>query len=479
MKKICDGKKIVVLGCARSGEATARWALDQGAKVVLSDIKPLTAWPDELVTWAKDKADVTLDAGGHNLEQWQDADMVVVSPGIPLDIEPVRFMREKGVRVTGELFLAASLWKGRMAGITGTNGKTTTTKLLGEICRAAGLDTVVAGNIGEPFINSVMADEVHGNDGQRVAVLELSSFQLENFEQRPLFEGWRIPHFDVMAWLNFAPDHLDRYVDLRHYGDAKARFMEFQTDSDWVILNRDCRQMDLWEEKARAKKLYFGVMRDDAPSGAWFLKGGGEMILRMSGDREERYDLSGWRLKGVHNLENLAAAMLSARCLEIEKQAIERAIAGFSPPSHRLEFVTEKQGIIFYDDSKATNVGAVLTAIKAMDRPVVLIAGGRGKGEDYSALANSEVCERLKAVVLIGEEADRLEKVFASCVPTVRLQTDGDVAGCQIMKKAVEKAMERAFAGDVVLLSPACASFDLFRNYEERGRAFKEAALGL
>lgn len=488
MKRLLEGKKIVVLGCAKSGEATARWAFKQGAKVVISDLKPLSAWQEGLVSWAK-QAGIVLDAGGHHLGLWQDAELIVVSPGIPLDIEPLQLMREKRVKVVGELFLAASLWHGRLAGITGTNGKTTTTKLVGDMCKQAGLDVVVAGNIGKPFIEAV--DEC--GDGKtpedKIAVLELSSFQLEGFEGSPIFPSWHLPCFEVVAWLNLAADHLDRYSGMEAYGDAKARLMEFQSEKDRVILNRDCKLLENWDEKAKAERLYFGRKNKEGKEevGAWFAEVDRDLMVKIDG-LQEHYDLSKWELKGVHNLENLAAGVLVAKCLGVKKDAIEKVIATFKAPHHRIEFVAEKQGVAFYDDSKATNVGSVLTALQAMDRQVVLIAGGRGKGEDYFALGAPDILEKIKAVVVIGEEAEGLERVFSSHIPVVRLgadvvstvgMTNSVDHGWQVMDLAVKKASELAEAGDVVLLSPACASFDLFRNYEERGKAFKKAVLDL
>jgi len=459
------GKKVVVLGMGVSGQALAAWLLSMGARPVCSDLRPADHWPPGVIEWCANRG-VAVETGEHGAETCRTADLVAVSPGVPLHIPALRAARAAGVPITGELALAVSFWKGPVLGITGTNGKTTTTRLVGEILRTAGLACIVAGNIGTP-LSGLLAR----NGRPTLAVLEVSSFQMDSFPAGDGPGAGRV-RFRAAAWLNLAPDHLDRYQDFRAYGDSKARIMDFQGPEDWTVLNAADTRLDPWRKRGLGRRLDFGWGKGDRP-GAWC-----DPRLRMvtvlwpDGGAEE-YDLAGWTLTGRHNIENLAAGILLSRIAGAEPEAVQAAIPAFRAPAHRLQFITRAKGIQYYDDSKATNVASALTALASMEQPVVLIAGGRGKGEDYSPLGEAARTGRLRAAVLIGEEAGAIGRALGPFCVVAAMNLNGD--GWGTMRKAVAAATALAEPGEAVLLAPACASFDMFQNYEDRGRAFQEA----
>ena len=461
------GKKITVLGAGASGKAAARWAVSMGACVTLSDLKPLEDWPRNFTDWAN-AHNVTIEAGRNDPQTCISSDMVIVSPGVPLDMPAIKAARDAGVPVEGELALAASLWQGPMIAITGTNGKTTTTSLVGEMFANAGLAHVVAGNIGTPLLGCLLE-----RAGLETAILEMSSFQIDSFQPCRFISG--LPRFNTAAILNLAPDHLDRYKDFRTYRESKARLLDLQTGSDWAILNGDDPNIASLRDRGSARRLFFGF-GGHGFEGAVIEPDKGGIRLKWPAffehGGEEFYAISGWRLKGRHNLENLAAAILIARVGGVAPGAIMDTIASFRAPLHRIEWVAAKDGIDYYDDSKGTNVGSVLRAIESMDRPVVLIAGGRGKGEDYSPLRRYAGSGRIKTFVLMGEEACAIRDAMGRDTHIIMVSETGD--GRLAMKEAVRLAALNAASGDVVLLSPACASFDMFADYRERGRIFKE-----
>ncbi|UKL12886.1 UDP-N-acetylmuramoyl-L-alanine--D-glutamate ligase [Dissulfurimicrobium hydrothermale] len=466
------GKKIVVLGIGASGEAAAKWAESRGAMVVVSDLKPIGRWPSDFIEWARARG-VGIEAGKNDPKTCLSADMVIVSPGIPLDAHVVRSTLEYGIPITGELALAVSLWRGPLIAITGTNGKTTTTSLVGEMFKTAGLPHVTAGNIGVPLLGFLQHDEYNSGEA---AVLEVSSFQLDAFS---LNRGWfRPPRFNIAAFLNLSPDHLDRYPGLAAYGESKASLFKFQTGSDWAVMNGDDPNLLPFRDRGMAKRLIFGRC-DHGLHGALIRRESGQIILRLPesiGGSDEVYSLKNWGLKGIHNLENLAAAILIARVSGIGPAVVQEVISTFKAPPHRIEWVATKNGINYYDDSKGTNVVSVIKAIESIDGPVVLIAGGRGKGEDYSPLRHYAESGRVSAFVLMGEEASVIKDAVGVAVPVFEIvETDG----WQAMREAVRLAALNAEDGGAVLLSPACASFDMFEDYRERGLAFKKAVLEL
>ncbi|NIA09063.1 MAG: UDP-N-acetylmuramoyl-L-alanine--D-glutamate ligase [Nitrospiraceae bacterium] len=460
------GKKVTVLGMGLSGQAMARWLLSQGAEVLCSDICPLDRWSGDLVSWC-DENGVGVEAGDHKIETCVSSDLLVVSPGISPDVPAIKAAFRSGVPVVGELALAASLWKGPLVGITGTNGKTTTTMLVDEMLSKAGLPHVVAGNIGTPL--SAYLDKGYTED--TIAVLEVSSFQLDylpGHRHLPI----SLPRFKVTAWLNLAPDHLDRYHDITDYGESKAKIFDLQGPGDWSIRNIDDPGIRPWMWRGRAMRLYFGGRHSGIP-GAWLDTHEGEISVMWSDNHWERYDLGGWSLKGHHNLENLACAILISRLVGAGRGAIQSVIQGFKAPPHRLQWIVRVGDIDYYDDSKATNVASVLRAVESVDQVTVLILGGRGKGEDYSRLAEATKNGHIRGAITIGEEAKALNRVLGRSIPVIEIE--GLDEGREIMRDAIMKATSLAEPGDAVVLSPACASFDLFKNYEERGKAFQEA----
>ena len=458
-------KTVTVLGMGVSGQAAARWVLSQGARVICSDIRPLEEWPKEPVEWC-DKNGVEMETGGHKIDTCLSSDLIVVSPGIPPDIPAIETAHKSGIHVIGELALAAFMWKGPIIGITGTNGKTTTTMLVHEMLKQANQPCVRAGNIGTP-----LSAFLKGHAEDTIAVLEISSFQLDYFPRAGYFHS-QFPKFNVTAWLNLAPDHLDRYHDIRSYGESKAVIRGFQGPEDWAIFNMDDPELGLWRKNGRARRLYFGDLRSGIP-GARIDTSSDRIDLMWPDDKREGYDLGGWSLKGRHNLENLACAILISRLTGAGKKAVQTVIRNFSTPQHRLQWVAQTKDIDYYDDSKATNVASVLCALESMDQPTVLIAGGRGKGEDYTSLARAAENRRVRSAIVIGEEAEALAMVLSKTIPVQEIH--GTNNGKEIMKEAVRAAASLAEPGDAILLSPACASFDMFKNYEERGKAFQEA----
>lgn len=453
---------ILILGAGISGQETARWAVRQGLSVKISDVKPFDVWDEEFCAWCRENS-VEMEACEHSCDGLDRFDLLVVSPGIDLNIEVVRAARALGIPVVGELFLAASLWQGPILAVTGTNGKTTTTKLVGDILYRMGVNPVVAGNIGRPLISLV------NTAMNQVAVLEVSSFQLDTFANEPVPE-LPMPRFHAFAILNIAPDHLDRYGGFHGYAKSKLRGLKFLSEGTKAVVNAGLVAMLKDFEMESSAFSIFGL-EECGESGAVIRR---DSIELYGMDGEETYDIAKWRLKGLHNLENLAAAILLVRSIYNAQQArfgVEASIASFEPPAHRLQFVAAINGVDFYDDSKATNVAAVHTALSAMDRPVVLIAGGRGKEESYDELRDWAGKGLIKAVVTVGEEGPAIAGVFEGACPVYEVLNM--TSGLSAMEQAVRQAMNVAKQGDAVLLAPACASFDLFKSYAERGDVFQ------
>lgn len=453
---------ILILGAGISGQETARWAVRQGLSVKISDVKPFDTWNGEFYAWCKENG-VGTEANGHSLQDLKRFQLVVVSPGIDLNVEIVKAAKALNITVVGELFLAASLWQGPILAVTGTNGKTTTTKLVGDILQRMGVNPVVAGNIGRPLISLVNTSR------NQVAVLEVSSFQLDTFANEPL-PGLPMPRFNAFAILNIAPDHLDRYDSFYEYAKSKLRGLDFLNEGARAVVNAGLVTMlNDFDVESTAYRT-FGL-EECGESGAVIRRDSIE-LYGMNG--AETYDIAKWRLKGLHNLENLAAAVLLVRSIydfQTAGPGIVASIVAFEPPAHRLQFVASINGVDFYDDSKATNVAAVNTALSAMDRPVVLVAGGRGKGESYDELRDWAGKGVVKAVVTLGEAGHAIAKVFEGVCPVYEVLNM--MSGLSAMEKAVRQAIDVAKQGDAVLLAPACASFDLFKSYAERGDVFQ------
>jgi UDP-N-acetylmuramoylalanine--D-glutamate ligase len=438
------GKHVLVIGLARTGIATARFCAEHGATVTASDAHAESELGAEVLSLREEG--VKLELGGSPQSSLLKQDLVIPSPGVPADAPLLQSARAKGLTIWSEIELADRFLDGRLIAITGSNGKTTTTSLVHHILRVAGFSTIVAGNIGTPLISRVAL-----TSADTITVAELSSFQLE------LIETF---HPDIAVLLNLTPDHLDRHKTLQAYTAAKARIFEKQTESDFAVLNADDpgavalapkRQQVYWFSR-KQRVLQGAYLRDE------------EIVFRTSKQEEVLLRREEISLPGAHNLENVLAAVTAARLEGAAVAAIAEAVRTFPGVEHRLEFVAEIGGVRYYNDSKATNVDATLKALEAFPGRILVILGGKDKGSDYSVLQNA-LRERSVLALLIGSAAEKIEQQIAGSVAVERAGT---------MERAVEIAGQAARRGDVVLLAPACASFDQFENFEHRGRVFKD-----
>ena len=435
---------MLVVGLARTGVATALFCAARGANVMATDARAETEIGDAIVLLRT--AGVGLELGGHREDTFLEQDLIVPSPGVPADAPLVQAARAKGVTIWSEVELADRFLDGRLIGITGSNGKTTTTSLIEHILKDAGFPTVLAGNIGTPLISRVGQT----NNGT-IAVVELSSFQLE------LIETFR-PNISV--FLNLTSDHLDRHHTFEAYRHAKARIFENQTEADSAVLNADDpATMSLTPPKPH---VYWFSRKQRIAQGAFMREN--KIVFRHNGDEEAVLNLEEIPLMGAHNVENVLAAVVATRLAGAEPAAIAKGVRSFAGVEHRLEFVAEIGGVRYYNDSKATNVDATLKALDAFPGRILIVLGGKDKGSDYTVL-QKPLREKAILALLIGAAAEKIEKQIAGSVAIER-------AG--VIERALEIASHAARPGDVVLLAPACASFDQFQNYEHRGRVFKE-----
>jgi len=439
------GKKVLVVGMARTGIATAKFLKVKGSRVTTTEAKSEEEMKEAVQ--ALKGMNLTTEWGGHRTETFLDQDLIVVSPGVDLNVGPIQEAIRRGVRVISEIELAYRFIRVPIIAITGTNGKTTTTLLIGEMLREGGRKVGVGGNVGEPLI--LFAD---GGDRWDALVVEISSFQLEAIEDfRPR----------ISALLNITEDHLDRYPSYVDYIRAKVRIFANQNSEDLAVLNRDDPIVMEHGEKAKAKKVFFSM--NEKPKEGAFSDGQG-ISLRLGG-REEVYSLAKTPLKGVHNVENMMAALTTARSFGCSERAVQKVLDRFKGLEHRLEFVREIEGVRFYDDSKGTNVGSVVKSLQSFSGPVILIAGGKDKNGDLGPLKEL-VRNRVKHLILIGEAKERMSRELGDLTDTVMAKS---------LEEAVSLSHQKAQRGQVVLLSPACSSFDMFKDYKERGKAFKEA----
>lgn len=444
-----QGKKVLVVGLARTGMATVEFLRGKGSIVATSESRSENEMQG--VQEALRRMSVSTEWGKHTEANFTHQDLIVLSPGVNPAIEPVQKALQQGVPVISEVELACRFIRVPIIAVTGTNGKTTTTLLIGEMLKEAGKKAGLGGNVGEPLI--LFAE---GGERWETLVVEVSSFQLEGIRE------FR-PRCSIL--LNITEDHLDRYSKYEDYIEAKLRIFQNQGMEDAAILNRDDPIVMGHEGKIRAKKLFFSL-RQRVNEGAFF--SGGNILLRLDG-AEETYSLKQSLLKGIHNVENMMAAIIAARLFGSPKEAIERALGKFRGLEHRLEFVREVEGIRYYNDSKGTNVGSVVKSLQSFQEPVILIAGGKDKHTDLFPL-REWIRRRVRRMILIGEAKERMARELGPL-------TDAVMAGS--MEEAVLLAHRSAKKGEVVLLSPACSSFDMFKDYEERGKAFKEAVQNL
>jgi len=447
------GKKVLVMGAARSGIACVKFLIARGATVALNDAKPFEKWSAE--AQALKNEGVGCLAG--DVPSWllDQIELLVISPGVPTKAIPIRYAERAGAEVIGEVELASRYLKGRIVAITGSNGKTTTTQLTGELLKDAGLPTQVGGNIGTPLISLV---ETSMDDGW--TVVELSSFQLETIKEF---------HPAVAAVLNVTPNHMDRYESFTDYAGAKHRIFMNQTPGDLAVLNADDEIVSSWSAGLRAHVSSFSVRRELKEG--LFLRGR-EIVSRSEGREKILLNSNEMKLRGMHNVENVLAALSMGLACGADPESMRETIGRFEPVEHRLEFVTEIEGVKFYNDSKATSVDATLKALEAFqddDGKVVLIIGGRGKKAPYAPLA-SLVRDKVRKLILIGEDSSTVAEELGEFAA---MEKGEDMSG------AVELAFQAAEKGDTVLLAPACASFDMFDSFEHRGRDFKEAVSSL
>ncbi|MFO7605165.1 MAG: UDP-N-acetylmuramoyl-L-alanine--D-glutamate ligase [Desulfurivibrionaceae bacterium] len=453
--KVENGTRSLVVGLGRSGIAAAKLLHKLGGEVTGLDSAPANRLDKNFLDWAG-RHHVHLECGSRRDRLPPEIELVVISPGVPLNLPLLTDARARGVKVIGELALAAALVSIPTVAVTGTNGKSTVTELIGEMFRRAGRRVFVGGNLGSP-LSEYLLDPF----GAEVLVLEVSSFQLDT---APDFRP------EVGVLLNISPDHLDRYDDYEHYAASKFSLFGAQNSDDAAILNGDDPEITgrLASADLPGRRFFFGQKWDETGRGAK-IEGPEIMVRGIDAGKNERYRLGNSPLVREPNPHNAAAAIIAARLLGCPEQAIAEALAGFKPLGHRLEKIAEIDGVHYLDDSKATNIGAVAAALAGMTRPVVLIAGGRDKGGDYR-LMREMVGKKVKAMVLIGEAREKMAEAFQE---VTRVKSAADLA------EAVNLARSLAEKGDAVLLSPACASFDMFRSYGHRGEVFQEAVLAL
>ena len=445
------GRSVLVAGAARSGIAAARFLLKCGARVIISEARRREALEPHIAELLESAShtpgELVLELGGNRSESFAAVDLVVVSPGMPLSLPFFAISREAGIPVIAEIELAWRHLKGMIIGITGSNGKTTTTALATELLAGAGLKAQAAGNIGTPLI-----EFVEQSVSEDIYVVELSSFQLESIgEFRPF----------AATILNLTPDHMDRYLGFEDYIAAKGRIFMNQQGEDVAVLNADDPRTAAMANGISARTLFFSRTRE-VLSGAFIRHG--KVFFRDGQKERELFPVEAMQLKGNHNLENVLAASLLALTAGAPPESLEEGIRKFRGVEHRIEYVAEIDGVMYYNDSKATNVDAAIKSLEAFPGNIHLIAGGRDKEGDFTAL-RPLVRERVKQLLLIGEAANKFRKALSGAT---------EIHDMASLPEAVAHGYAAAEPGDVVLLAPACASFDMFDDYEHRGRVFKE-----
>ena len=440
------GQRVLVVGLGKSGVSAATFLQSRGARVTVSDSKAEAELGKDIPALL-DRG-IVVETGAHGERTFRDQDLIVVSPGVPVNAPQLQQARAAGVKIIGEVELAARFLKGHIAAITGSNGKTTTTSLCGEILEKAGKRTQVGGNIGRPVTDLI---ETSAADGWNV--LEISSFQLETIETfRPR----------IASILNITPDHLDRHGDFATYAAAKARIFENQTAEDFAVLNADDHTCVQIAGKVKSQVYWFGSKeRSDQGS---FVRAAEIYWRTRDGHETEIMPTEEIPLKGKHNLENVLAAVCVGMLAGCTPEQIRKAVREFKAVEHRLELVATLNGVAYYNDSKATNVDATIKALESFPANIHIILGGKDKGSDYTVL-KPLLTARAKAVYTIGAAAEKIESQITGAAPIFHAET---------LENAVRLAAEKAKDGDVVLLAPACASFDQFQSYEHRGRTFKE-----
>jgi UDP-N-acetylmuramoylalanine--D-glutamate ligase len=445
-----NNKRVLVVGLGKSGVASALFLKSRGARVTVSDSKPETELRDEILLLLEHG--ITVETGGHGDRTFRGQDLIVVSPGVAVDAPQLAQARTLGEPIIGEIELAAQFLAGPIVAITGANGKTTTTSLAGEIVAAGKFSTLVGGNIGAPAIGLV------DRAGPATwTVLEVSSFQLETIvEFRPR----------IAVILNITPDHLDRHKTFINYVNAKARVFENQRPDDFTVLNADDPTTAALSDRTRAQLFWFS-RKKEVEKGAFAR--GAHLYFRDGHREHEIMPLSELPLKGAHNLENVLAGVSIGMLVGCQPEQIRQAVRNFKAVEHRLEFVARVAGVDYYNDSKATNVDATIKALESFPANIHLILGGKDKGSDYTVL-HDLLRQRVKRVYTIGAAAAKIES---------QIQGAAEIDHAETLQTAIRRASESAEPGDIILLAPACASFDQFRSYEHRGKVFKEVVHSL
>lgn len=439
-----SGKKVLVAGLGKTGIQTVRFLLKKGADVRATDITPIDELPEEVRGF--ERIGVRVESGEHRVETFLWPDMVVLSPGVPFGLLPVKEATRKGIVVMSEIELAWRFIKKPIIGITGSNGKSTTSTLMARILEASGKRVFLGANIGTPLIQIAERDDEYD-----FLVLELSSFQLQGVST---FQ----PYVGVI--LNISPNHLDHHESLDEYIESKMKLFLNQTPDDWAVYKADDSVIKECSSMIKSKKIRFG--KGPIEDGIFF----DGTYVRF---RDEVYDLRDMNLIGSHNIENAMAAIASTRLIGCEPELVEREVVKFTPLPHRIEFVRKIKGARFYNDSKSTSPGATLSALESFSAPIILMAGGKDKGVSYEVLKD-EIRNKAKLLVLFGESRFRMQKELGKEVETVLALS---------LEEAISKASAGVVKDDVVLFSPACSSFDMFASYEERGRRFKEIVQNL
>jgi UDP-N-acetylmuramoylalanine--D-glutamate ligase len=441
------GKRVLVVGLGKSGVASAQFLAMRGAGVTVSDTRSQLELKS-LIPALLERG-IAIETGGHGERTFRDQDLIVVSPGVPSNVPQLVRARAQGIPVIGEIELAARFLKGKVVAITGSNGKTTTTTLAGDLIATSSQRTLVGGNIGTPVI--LLVDD---STDDTVSVLEISSFQLETIETF---------HAHVAVVLNITPDHLDRHGSMDAYIAAKARIFENQIASDHAVLNLDDEGSAGLKGRSKGQLCWFTRKQELTGEQRGSFVRNGDIFWRDKGGEERIMVVSEIPLKGAHNVENVLAAISVAKLCGCDAESIRYTVTKFKGVEHRLQHVATIDGVEYYNDSKATNVDATIKAIESFPGNIHLILGGKDKDSDYTQL-NRLLRERVKRVYTIGAAAEKIRSQVQSAV---------EVLPCNTLDNAIERAHDSARAGDVVLLAPACASFDQFENYEHRGRTFR------
>ncbi len=450
------GKKVLIVGFGLSGVAVAKFMAKQGAKITVTDTKQKNELQDSINACGDIK--IEWELGKHNNKTFHAAELIVVSPGVPPTLDCLKEAREKMIPIISEIELAAQALKEPLLTVTGTNGKTTVTTLVGEMFKADERPIYVGGNIGKPLLDYI-------TDGGKAdyVVAELSSFQLDITENLT-------PALAIFT--NIEQDHLDRYGEMANYVESKKKLLKFCDRNSFVVLNYDDPTLQKFGEDTTAKVLWFtkknpmevaGAFAENF-TGCYYISGKKQVVARING-KEEVYDLAQFRLFGEHNRENLMAAICAARAMGVKSSAIQSVINTFRGVAHRLEFVRKKDGVFFFNDSKGTNVMSVKRSLEAFaSNPIILIAGGKDKNMDFAPLVEP-VRKKCKILILVGEAKEKINRAIGDFAETYLVGT---------FEEAVLLAYQKSRSGDIILLSPGCSSYDMFRNYEERGDYFKK-----